>query len=312
MRSTELKTSIRNIIGELGSQRITDDFIYNIMNDYQRRIAENFLCLENRFYLTVQNGVDSYDLLSGGAITRTAEGTGEIGGTTIITVGTTPQKFTFDTPFLETIEDTNHVYVPAYKFIVESAYVTDYTIQETVTVVEKTLTDITLVSTSDNTKVSFMIGASDAYLESSISNTTTGFYRINFIELTTGYTQDLKQVNRGMLKWLKLNGGDPKTVPTHFSVYDNSVEFWGTPDKAGTYTVHYYKVPTTTISALVNPETPERFDPIIKYGTICELAPMIGKYDLATYYENKLKEEMQGGTGKQELTKSQFNKIKDK
>lgn len=311
MRSTDLKSAIRSFLGEESTQRITDSLLYKTMDDISRRVAEDFLCIEDRFYLTVQDGTASYDLTTGGAINRTPEGTGEIGGTTIITVNSTPTKFTFDTPFLETILDTEGNEVPAYKFLVEDAHVIDYTIQETITVIEKTLTDITLQSTSDNTSVSFMIGASDAFLESSIQNSTTGFYRINFVQLPSGSTQNLKQVNRATLTWLKLNGGTPTTKPTHFSVYDNTIEFWYTPS-AGTYTVHYYKTPTTAISSSSNPETPERFDPLIKYGAICELAPMVGKFDLAAYYAKLYADEMQKAPTKEELTKSQFNKIKDK
>jgi len=312
-RSSKLKDRVRAYLDEESQQKITDDLIYLIMNDIQRRIAEDTLCLEDKFNLTVSDGTASYDLTTGGAITRNTESTGEIGGKTEILVNSTNTTFTFDTAFVGEITDYAGDTVPAYKFIIESAYVTDPLIQELVTIVSKSLTQIVLKSASDSTRVSYSIGMSNAYTETVAAGTDTGFYRINFIELPSGNTWQLKEVNRATLTWMKFNASNtPTNIPTHFSVYDDTVEFWYTPDESGTYVVHYYKVPTTSITATVLPETPERFDPIILYGTIAELAPRVEKYNKAEYYEKKYQSELAKAMPKQELTKSQFIKIKDK
>lgn len=312
-RSSKLKDRIRAYLIEESNQKITDDLIYLVMNDIQRRVAEDTLCLEGKFNLTVASGTASYDLTTGGAITRNTESTGEIGGKTEILVNSTNTTFTFDTAFVGEITDYAGATVPAYKFIIESAYVTDAGIQEEVEIVSKSLTQIVLKSTTDSTRVSYSIGMSNAYTETVASGTATGFYRINFIELPSGKTWRLKEVNRAILTWMKLNSSTtPTNIPTHYSVYDDAVEFWYTPSASGTYVVHYYKVPVTSITATVLPETPERFDPIILYGTITELAPMVEKINMAEYYGKKYEAELAKAIPKQELTKAQFIKIKDK
>ena len=310
-RSQIIKGRIRSYLGEEGKQKITDGQIYDILDDLQRNIAENFLCVEKKFNLNILPGVANYDLTTGGAVVRNTESSGKIGGKTEVLVNSTDTILIFDSPFVGTTLDMAGTTVPAYKFIIESAYVDDPHTQEEVIIVSKSLTQITLRSASDATKVSYSIGMSAAYTDTIIAGAETGFYRINFIE--TPHTWKLKEINRGSLTWLKRNSlTAPAVAPTHFSVFDNSVEFWYTPDVAEIYMVHYYKVPTTIIGDTIIPETPERYDTTLIYGGIAELAPTVGKFDLATYYGKKYDDDMKEAPIKESMTKSQFTKIKDK
>jgi hypothetical protein len=81
---------------------------------------------------------------------------GTIGNRNDVIVGVVPQDFVFDIPFVNTEVDSLGNTVPKYRFIIESAFVPGSDIAETVNMSNKTLTGITLVSSSPNTLVRFI------------------------------------------------------------------------------------------------------------------------------------------------------------
>lgn len=70
----------------------------------------------------------------------------------------------------------------------------------------------------------------------------------------------------------------------YIKIFQGSLHFFPTPTATETWTVYFYKSPTTTISKTVGPETPSAFDTALVFGTVAELAGGIGKPDLVSVY----------------------------
>lgn len=81
----------------------------------------------------------------------------------------------------------------------------------------------------------------------------------------------------------------------YINIWNGTLTFFPTPSASATWTLYFYKSPTTTISKTVGPETPSPFDTAIIYGTVSELALMAGKDNLGALYMQKYEEEKQRG-----------------
>lgn len=58
-------------------------------------------------------------------------------------------------------------------------------------------------------------------------------------------------------------------------------------EASGNYTLYYYRTPVTALNIAGDFETPQRYDKVIEYGSISELAPLVKDYDKARYYSEK-------------------------
>jgi len=121
----------------------------------------------------------------------------------------------------------------------------------------------------------------------------SGFYRGKLIVMPSGYSFQLKElsINDFDLLGRPLSAVAGQT-PLYYKRFAGSLTFYPTITSA-TYTMYYYGVPTTTPSGAVDPETPQFMDKCIEYGTIAELAAMIGNTNLYTIYLDKYERERQ-------------------
>ena len=81
---------------------------------------------------------------------------GLVNGISEVTVNQDETPITFDQAFVKTYTDLSGNGVPAYRFTVESARVGTSEIEESITIVSKSLSTIVLKSTSDSTVVKFL------------------------------------------------------------------------------------------------------------------------------------------------------------
>ncbi len=182
-RSQSLIARIKTI-GETGglkfdNMHVTNDHIYRLADMIQQRLAEDYLCIESSFSLSVVANTSTYDLTTNGG-----SATGFFRMKILSPpVGTTVLPVEIDLPFAEEIT------------------------------------------------------------RSALS--TTGF----------------------QVLYYRIWNGQLKIIPT--------------PTSSATWTVWYYKTPTTEISSSTAPETPAVFDNSIVYGVLSELSPiMTGKYEI--------------------------------
>ena len=65
----------------------------------------------------------------------------------------------------------------------------------------------------------------------------------------------------------------------------NVITFFPTPTDPS-YTLLYYAVPSTSIASNLDPEVPKRYDDVLVYDALTELLPIVGKFELSTYYRS--------------------------
>lgn len=273
------------LLGEQSNQKIQDDSIYYLLNDVQRRVAMDTMCLDKKLSLSIVSGTAAYDLTTGSVVTTSASPNGLIGGKAEILVNSTNTAFTWDVPFTKELTDYAGTAEPAYRFIVMSAYVTNIAIQEEIEIVARTLTTITLKSTSDATRVSFAVYEVGGTTSAS-SGTATGFYRVNFIEMPSTSTYQCQEISFKTLDDYKRRAVGTAQTPYNYAIEDNVIEFYPTPDANATFTIHMTKLPSADMSSSVAPETPQEYDSLLVYSAVVDLAPSVGKFDLGRYYQN--------------------------
>jgi len=114
----------------------------------------------------------------------------------------------------------------------------------------------------------------------SVSNGTvsepSGFYRLRFIELPDSQILQLREVDLEEFDGLEKSTLSAIQTPAYFKRWNGTITFYPNPGTAS-YTAWYYKIPSTNVSASVDPETPARFDDAIKYGVLSELLPLVEK-----------------------------------
>jgi hypothetical protein len=284
-RSQKIVSRIRALLGEHSNQNITDDQIYYFLNDLQRRVAMDTMCLDKKVSLSVISGTATYDLATGNVVTSSASPTGLIGGKAEILVNSTNTTHTWDVPFTKEITDYAGSSEPAYRFIVMSAYVTNTAIQEEIQIVARTLTTITLKSTADTTRVSFAVYEVGG-TTSATSGTATGLYRLNLIELPSGNTYQCEEITFKTIDDYKRRAIGTAQTPYYYALEDNVLELYPTPDTTETFILHMTKLPSTDMTSAVAPETPQEYDSLLVYGSVVDLAPSVGKFDLGRYYQN--------------------------
>lgn len=111
----------------------------------------------------------------------------------------------------------------------------------------------------------------------SIAAEPSGFYRLKFVELPSSSTNFIPdEVDPLEFDHLTRTAVDSPLGYYWFKRWDGNIEFFPRPGTA-TWSIHYYAVPTTNVSASVDPETPSIFDKAIEYGVLADVAPTTAK-----------------------------------
>lgn len=121
--------------------------------------------------------------------------------------------------------------------------------------------------------VSLPIVANTAsYDLTTISGSTTGFFRLKLIAPPTTSNTKFTEFDSDSFDNLeRYSSTTIQAYDQYFKIWDDTIKFYPTPTSSATYTIYYYKIPTTTISTSVSPETPQQFDNAIILGTLEEL-----------------------------------------
>lgn len=174
-RSTRLRQRVQDLLGDTNGLGIAKaKAVYAALDRVQTRICEESNAFETSGSMTLTAGTELYPypdgmisetaialgsfapvVFPGGGSLSGSVITGLMGGVPECIVSTTPQVYTFDTPFTKTYINSLSQTTPAYRFLIESAQVDGSTDNETINVIAKTLSSVTLSSSSDNTRVRF-------------------------------------------------------------------------------------------------------------------------------------------------------------
>jgi hypothetical protein len=133
---------------------------------------------------------------------------------------------------------------------------------------------------------------------SSAGSEPTGFISLKLIELGTDLYIQPKEIDLIDYDLIVRNNyySDPIQTPLYYKRWNGTITFHPTVD-SDSYTIYYYTRPTTTPSSSADPETPSNYDKIIEYGTISEVAAMVGRSDLINIYSVKYQQEMDNALG---------------
>jgi len=151
-----------------GDRAVYSKAVYNALNRAQIRACEEANAYEVRGALNILAGTELYDFPDGmvGEI-AILQGThaplissssllvGTVGGIPEVVINSTDTSFVWDIPFVQTYTDTQGDTVPLYRFELEFARIVASWIDETIVIVAKSLTGMTLRSSSDATVVRF-------------------------------------------------------------------------------------------------------------------------------------------------------------
>lgn len=140
------------------------------------------------------------------------------------------------------------------------------------------------------------------------------FYRLKLIELPQSVKLqpiEIDVVTYDQLKRLFFTSSSSSAyVQIFFKIYNGTtLSFFPFPQSNQTYTIWFYALPTTNISKTVAPEVPQEFDRAISYGVIAELAPQLGKPDVAQAFSEKYANEYTRAYGAWRRVKSYPNQI---
>lgn len=291
---------------------MSQDLIFQTMDDVQRRICEDTLCNEASMVLSVSPGTNAYDLTELGGLAVSESGFGLVGGVAEAIINRADTTITWDTPFTETYTDLALNTVPTYRFIVQEARVggTGVT-NETIVIVDQQLDSITLRSSSDNTLVKFICVQFSGALTQGQTLDPSGFFRLHYIELPSSFQFPLQEISPiirdANTRWPRNNvitGQNPEA----FSILADVITFYPSIDAAEDYTIHYYKKPTTNLSPTVDPEITDSFDTALYYGAIAELAPAFNK-ELFIPFSQKYQAEIERVIAIQQRRKSYQGQI---
>lgn len=169
-RSTRLRQRVQDMIGDHNGQGIgLAKAVYRALDRVQYRICEEANAYETYGSINLVAGTELYNYPDGMigemAVVNGTHGPivgsvysriGLVDGISEAIVNIAETTLTFDQPFVKSYLNLSNVSVPAYRFTIESAKVGSSEIEESITIVSKTLNSITLKSTSDNTLVKFL------------------------------------------------------------------------------------------------------------------------------------------------------------
>lgn len=168
-RSTRLRQRVQDFLKDSQGEGIAlSKAVYNALQRAQIRACEEANAYEDQGAITIVAGTEQYDfpdgliaeiaILQGTHAPLIASGStliGTVSGIPEVIINSTDTAFVWDIPFTRTYTDTNGDTVPLYRFDVEFARVVGSWVDESITIVSKSLTGMTLRSSSDNTVVRF-------------------------------------------------------------------------------------------------------------------------------------------------------------
>ena len=168
-RSTRLRQRVQDFLGDSAGDGIAKSkAVYNALNRAQSRACEEANAYETSGSINIVAGTEQYAFPDGfigeiailmgthaAVITGSSAIVGTVNGIPEVLVNTTDTSFTWDVPFTLTYTDLQGNTVPKYRFTVEFARMVGSGIDESVFIVSKSLTGMTLRASSDATIVRF-------------------------------------------------------------------------------------------------------------------------------------------------------------
>jgi hypothetical protein len=169
-RSTRLRQRCQDFLGDSeGDALAKAKSVYNALNRAQVRACEEANAYETSGSINIVAGTEQYAFPDGfiGEI-AVLQGThaplvgsglllsGTVNGIREVLIQSTNTAFTWDVAFTRTYTDLQGATVPLYRFDVEFARIVGSFIDESIILVSKSLTGMTLRSSSDATVVRFL------------------------------------------------------------------------------------------------------------------------------------------------------------
>ena len=145
-------------------------------------------------------------------------------------------------------------------------------------------------------------------MTSGVVTEPTGFFRMKqFVLSSTDYCQpvEISVQDYDSLTRAYFTAGQ---APQFFFRWAGSMTFYPVPTDA-TYTMYYYGIPTTTVSTIIDPETPAYFDECLLWYVLKEAADVIGRADLASQYHGKYERSREDIMGMWRRTKTESTAI---
>lgn len=169
-RSTRLRQRVQDMLGDPNGEKIAySKAVYNALNRAQARACEEANAYETSGSINLIAGTELYaypdgmiselSIISGTHAPLVGSGlllAGTVNGIAEVLINSTDTSFVWDIPFTRTYTDLLGNTVPVYRFTIEYAQVNGIWIDESVTIVSKSLTGMTLRSSSDATVVRFI------------------------------------------------------------------------------------------------------------------------------------------------------------
>lgn len=130
-------------------------------------------------------------------------------------------------------------------------------------------------------------------VSSSTVSEPTGFLKFKQIQLDTSLliqpveldVEEYDRVSRSQITdWVQ--------TPLYYKRWGGTITFFPAVTSAS-YTAYWYKIPTTTPSSSIDPETSAQYDKAIEYGVVMDVATMAGRNDLNAMYEEKYQRELE-------------------
>lgn len=157
--------------------------------------------------------------------------------------------------------------------------------------------------------LSILAGTADYDLKVSGGN-PTGFHRLKLLAAPLNSYTIFEEVDMNLwdytVRYARAITGLYRII---FKIWNGVLSFYPIPNQNGTYTLYFYKSPTTVISETVAPETPSMFDSAIIYATVAELGIQVGKKDLVGEYLQLFENEMTRANENWRTTKQMGNQI---
>lgn len=149
-----------------------------------------------------------------------------------------------------------------------------------------------------------------SYDLTSSGGSPTGFFRLKLLAAPSGATTIVSEYDLNDFDFSKrFSFATTSASVWQINLWAGTLYFFPTPTSTATWVVYFYKSPTTVMSKTVAPETPSCFDTAIVYATVAELAPIIGKGDIAMNYLQLSLAQKQSGMERFRSTKSEPNAI---
>ena len=121
----------------------------------------------------------------------------------------------------------------------------------------------------------------------------TGFYRSMKLALPSTMIVPITEIDYDEYDRIsKVSTTSASQSPIYFTRWAGNVIFYPTPSTSGTYTWYFWKIPSTTTSTSIDPETPARMDTLLFYGVMYKILPHKQDFKGAEYYRSLYETEL--------------------